>query len=123
MIGLGVLNYLNTTVAGLWGRRRELAMMEAIGITRKQLRKMLIWEGIYYSAIIAGLLITVGSVTLYGIFEVVHSRLKYAKFYFPSGALVCILIIMFLGCVGIPLYLYRKTVKESVVERLRKSNE
>lgn len=123
MTALGILNYLNTTVAGLWGKRREFAMMEAIGITRKQLRKMLMWEGLYYSMLISGLVIIVGSGILYGVFQIVHSRLKYAKFYFPAIPLTGILLIMIVICIGTPCYLYKKITKESVIERLHKSRE
>ena len=123
MTALGILNYFNTTVAGLWGRRREFAMMEAIGITRKQLRKMLMWEGIYYSVLISGLIITAGSGILYGVFQIVHSRLRYAKFYYPSIPLIGMLVVMFVICIETPCYVYKKVTKESVIERLHKSRE
>lgn len=123
LILLGIFNYLNTVVVGLWARRREIAMMEAIGITRRQLRQMLVWEGLYYSLIITALLTTAGSAALYGVYKIVHSRLGYARFYFPYIPLAGIILVMILVCVGVPLFIYRKIASESVIERLRRSRE
>lgn len=123
LILLGIFNYLNTVVVGLWARRREIAMMEAIGITRRQLRQMLVWEGLYYSLIITALLTTAGSAALYGVYKIVHSRLGYARFYFPYIPLAGIILVMILVCVGVPLFIYRKIASESVIERLRLSRE
>lgn len=123
LIILGLFNYLNATVIGLWGRRREIAVMESIGITRKQLRKMLVLEGVYYSLIVSGLLVTLGSGVLYGIFTVVHSRLGYAKFFFPYLPMGMIVAAVFVTCICVPLALYKKIAKESIIERLRISGE
>ncbi len=123
LILLGIFNYLNTVVVGLWARRREIAMMEAIGITRRQLRQMLVWEGLYYSLIITALLTTAGSAILYAVYRIVHSRLGYARFYFPYMPLAGIVLIMIIVCVGVPLIIYRRIATESVIERLRRSRE
>lgn len=123
LILLGIFNYLNTVVVGLWARRREIAMMEAIGITRRQLRQMLVWEGLYYSLIITALLTTAGTAILYAVYRIVHSRLGYARFYFPYMPLAGIVLIMIIVCVGVPLVIYRRIAAESVIERLRRSRE
>lgn len=123
LIILGLFNYLNTTFLGLWGRRREIAIMESIGITRKQLRQMLVMEGIYYSLIVSGLVTTIGSGIMYGIFKIVHARLGYAKFYFPFVPIGIIILIVFTTCICVPLIMYKKIADESVIERLRVSGE
>ena len=81
------------------------------------------WEGIYYSILISGLIITAGSGILYGVFQIVHSRLRYAKFYYPSIPLIGMLVVMFVICIETPCYVYKKVTKESVIERLHKSRE
>ena len=50
VIGLiGMLNFINSVLTNIVTRRKEFAMMEAIGMTKKQLLQMLILEGIYYA--------------------------------------------------------------------------
>lgn len=46
---IGILNFTNSILTGIVTRRREFAMMQSIGMTDKQLKKLLLCEGIYYS--------------------------------------------------------------------------
>ena len=51
IVGLiGVLNFANSMLTSIITRKREFAMLEAIGMTGAQLKKMLIYEGLYYAA-------------------------------------------------------------------------
>ncbi len=59
-----VLGYGNMVLAGLLERQREFVILRCIGMTGKQLRRMLIWEGIFYSCCIKGLLLSLGNVIL-----------------------------------------------------------
>lgn len=45
---IGVLNVFNAILTGITSRRRELAMLQSIGMTAKQLRRMLVIEGLLY---------------------------------------------------------------------------
>ena len=50
IVGLvGVLNFFNAILTGITARRRELAVLQAIGMTDRQLRTMLALEGILYT--------------------------------------------------------------------------
>ena len=46
---VGVLNFFNAIVTGISSRRRELAVLEAVGMTARQLRTMLALEGLGYT--------------------------------------------------------------------------
>ncbi len=48
---LAVLNFLNMMAAGVENRAREFAALESIGMTTKQIKKMLQTEGIGYAVI------------------------------------------------------------------------
>ncbi len=50
---IGVLNLMNVIFTGAIARQREFASMRSIGMTKGQLRKLFIYEGIMY-AILAG---------------------------------------------------------------------
>ena len=56
IVGLvGVLNFFNAVLTGIIARRRELAVLQAVGMTGRQLRAMLVWEGLLYALGAAGL--------------------------------------------------------------------
>ncbi len=50
IIGLiGVLNFLNAVLTGILTRKHEFAVLQAIGMTGQQLKRMLMLEGLYYA--------------------------------------------------------------------------
>lgn len=120
LILLGLFNYSNTTVSSLIARKKELSVMESVGMTRKQLRTLLVTEGMCYSGIVSLLLLAVGSPLLYGLFALIHHRVGYAVFRFPMLPMAMIILFLFVICILIPIYTYRKMEKESIVERLRR---
>ena len=48
---VGVLNFINSMVTAIVSRKKEFAMIQSVGMTKRQLRKMLICEGLDYAAI------------------------------------------------------------------------
>lgn len=111
LILMGLANYVNVTMTGLTQRKREFAVMESIGMTRKQLQKMLVLEGTFYSCVIAGLLITVGSFCLADIAYVMKQRIAYFHFSYPFWSFFLCIVVLFVSCTGIPLFMYHKNQK------------
>ncbi|MEI3362363.1 MAG: ABC transporter permease [Oscillospiraceae bacterium] len=61
IVGLvGVLNFFNAILTGIITRRREFAVLQSIGMTGRQLRRMLVYEGLLYAlgSLAASLLIS-----------------------------------------------------------------
>lgn len=114
-----VLGYCNIVITGILERRMEFAIMRSIGMTRKQLKKMLIWEGVFYSCCILGLLVSLGNVVLFVTGILMSRNTLYFVFHFPALELLCFLILLFGISIGIPLAAYGGVCKESAVERLR----
>ena len=48
---VGVLNFINSMVTAIVSRKKEFAMIQSVGMTKRQLRKMLIFEGLDYAVI------------------------------------------------------------------------
>lgn len=46
----GVLNLINTIITTILTRQKEFATMRSIGMTERQLTKMMIFEGVYYAS-------------------------------------------------------------------------
>lgn len=45
---VGILNFINSMLTAIVSRQKEFAMIQSIGMTKRQLRSMLIDEGLYY---------------------------------------------------------------------------
>ena len=119
LILMGLVNYVNVTMTGLTMRRREFAVMESIGQTRRQLRKILLMEGLFYSLIVTAVTMTAGSGALFALRWIMKQRITYFVFSYPwTGLAVCIGA-LFLVCICVPLLMYKKAEKESIIERLR----
>ncbi len=102
----GLMNYSNVMAAGILSRKKELEIMEKIGMTRKQRRMLLTMEGVYYSLIVSILILTAGSGILKCISMYMEKKLSYFVFSYPV-IWVIILIAGLTGvCLSVPVILY-----------------
>lgn len=119
---VGILNFLNAVLTGIFARQREFAVLQSVGMTGKQLKKMLVYEGLFYAlgAAVSALLLSL-------IFSPLIARLLESMFWFFSykfTALPILITVPFFTVLGIvlPLITYAFAAKKSIVERLRESD-
>ena len=112
LLCVGLVNYFNIIFTGIVGRKKELEIMRKIGMTRRQERKLLLMEGSCYVLLIAGLLLSVGSIVLKGIEIYMRKQLSYFKFQYPGGAIVGSIVILEILCVIICNLLVLKKIKK-----------
>lgn len=122
IIGLiGILNFVNSILTSIITRRREFAMLQSIGMTGKQLTKMLCLEGLYYAlgtmlfSLVLGILFS--AVILQGI----TASLWFFSYHFIITPLLITYPILLALSALIPVISYQSTVKQSIVERLREA--
>lgn len=122
IIGLiGVLNFVNAILTGIITRKREFAMLQSIGMTGKQLKGMLIMEGLFYTL---GAVFTAFVLSL--LLDPLAGRVLNSMFWFfsyrltlaPIGFVTPIFVLV--GWV-VPLIVYSMTAKQTIVERLREA--
>jgi putative ABC transport system permease protein len=122
IIGLiGILNFINAILTSILTRRNEFAMLQSIGMTKKQLRGMLIYEGLYYvgaTSLTSILLAVLFSILIVKPFCNLLWLLSYHFIIWPLLALLPLLLL--LGIL-IPVAVYSMNDKQSIVERLRES--
>ena len=124
LIFMGLVNFVNVIFTGIYSRQKELAALESIGMTKKQIKITLVLEGIYYCGITMALLMTVGEILSYLIFLLIQNGVMYfAAYSFPAVQMLCVLLIMVIVCVTVPLAVLHSVSKESLVERLRKGQD
>lgn len=115
---VGMLNYRNTIACSIQNRRLTFSIMESVGMSRKQVLKLLIREGLMYAG--GSVFLTVSGGT--GITYLVFQSMNYMKIPFavPLVPLLCAVILVTLLCVITPVASYRKIVGfHSIAQRLR----
>ena len=124
IIGLvGVLNFLNAVLTGIITRRHEFAVLQSIGMTGKQLRRMLMLEGLYY-ALLAMAVSTVLSITLGPLIGAGCANVFWFFVYkFSVLPLAMLLPVFILLGLAIPLVTYRGTARQSIVERCARTSK
>lgn len=119
IIGIvGILNFFNAIMTGIISRRREFAVLQSVGMTNKQLRSMLIYEGMFYalgSVVAAFILAVIVGPAAGGAMENMFWFYEYQFSIMPILAVIPVFVL--LGWL-IPAVLYGQTAKQSVVERL-----
>jgi putative ABC transport system permease protein len=105
-------------LTGVYTRRKELAVMESVGMTKNQIRKTLMLEGLYYCVITAGLILSLGSTAVFGVGKLTLMMADYAVFSYPTGLLLAILAVILVVCMTVPPIVYRIVSKESITNRL-----
>lgn len=122
VIGLiGILNFINSVLTNVVTRRKEFAMMEAIGMTKKQLLRMLILEGLYYAGITILAVLVFGSLFSLTVVRVLSGGIWFMKYRFVIWPMLgaCPFLILF-GIV-VPYLAYAPQRKNSLVEEIREN--
>ena len=118
---VGILNFFNAILTGILARKREFAMLQAVGMTGKQLKKMLMEEGLIYAGttILISLVLILAMEPLTG--RMLESMFWFFEYHFSVTAVfVTAPVFLFLG-VALPLAIYRSIAKLTIVERLRET--
>ena len=120
IIGLvGLLNFFNAMMTGILSRRREFAVLQAVGMTNRQLKTMLIYEGLFYalSSVSAAFILSLAVGPLAG--KMLGSMFWFFEYRFTIlPVLLTIPVFLLLGWL-IPCMMYDNAAKCSVVEQLR----
>ncbi|MGV9115119.1 ABC transporter permease, partial [Clostridioides difficile] len=98
---IGFMNLVNTMITSIVTRKKELGMLQAIGLTNKQLVKMLNSEAMYYtSGMMIGSILFGGILGYIAVIFLKKTGLSYATYSLPIVPIllmiVCILIAQFI---------------------------
>lgn len=119
---IGVMNYINTIIGNIANRRKELAILESIGMTRKQMNRMLMREGSIYALGAIFVTMVVGLPVTWGLYQ--SMNYMNVPFFLPIAPIGIVVLLLFVICVGAPFVLLNAMCKKgSVVERICQSDE
>ena len=116
---IGILNFINSMTTSILSRYREIAMLQSVGMTGRQVKQMLIYEGIGYSILgLFGSLIlsVIASLT---VVRMMGAELTYFTWHFTMLPVFLCIIPLILITAIVPLVCYNKMAQKTVVDRLR----
>ncbi len=117
LVVLTFLNYGNMMAVSIQSRRRELAAMQSIGMTRSQQKIMMAAEGFHYALIAGGISLAVGLPLSYLISAAVNTyHTPYRLSILPNLLFFAALSAF---CCLIPVALYRFLLRGRLIELLR----
>ncbi len=120
IIGIvGILNFFNAIMTGIISRKREFAVLQAVGMTNKQLRTMLVYEGLFY-ALSSALLALILSLVLNPLVDNLLGNMFwfYSANFTLDPVILTIPVFALLGW-AIPAIMYAQSGKYSIVEQIR----
>lgn len=120
IIGLvGILNFFNAIMTGILSRKREFAVLQSVGMTNRQLKNMLVYEGLFYAvgSIIASLILSVAISPMLG--NVMSDMFWFVSYHFTIMPVIVIIPVFLLLGWLIPAVLYHAGKRQSIVENLR----
>ena len=116
---IGILNFINSITTSILSRYREIAMLQSVGMTGRQVKQMLIYEGIGYS--ILGLLgsLILSVIASLTVVRMMGAELTYFTWHFTLLPVFLCIIPLILITAIVPLVCYNKMSQKTVVDRLR----
>lgn len=115
---LSMLNIWTTISSSISSRKREFAILKSMGMTNKQINKMLILEGLLYGldALIYGILISTLVIYLMYTFMVDQAR---NTFYIPMKDFAICIGLVYLTIFTAILFAKRKLKKENIIDNIK----
>lgn len=94
-------------------------MMQAVGMTGKQLERMLAMEGVWYGLWTLLISATLGNVVSYGLLYLLGKNMNYFVWNFHILPLAASVPVIAALSVILPVICYHTMCKKSIIERLR----
>lgn len=119
-----IMNIINTMIHSVYIRKKEIGILQALGMSDGQLNKMLQLEGLFYTA--GTLLITVGGGSLAGypvfLWAKGHGFLSITNYHYPKEAAVIVILVLLAVQSVLALAISKSVRKESIIDRIRYNN-
>ena len=119
---IGFMNLINSMISSIITRKKELGMLQAIGLTNKQLIKMLNIEASFYIVNMLIGTLSVGSLIGYvGVMIFRSTGASYAVYKFPILQVVIMVCSIVVALLLLTYLITKNFNKESLVDRVRYS--
>lgn len=121
LAAISVMNLVNTMINSVHVRRKELGMMQAVGMSDSQLMKMLQMEGLFYT--LGTLLISVGLGSLAGYPLFLYAKrtgmFEITTYHYPAAAAIIVSAVLLVIQILLATGIGRSVRKDSLIDRIR----
>ena len=117
---IGITNIFNTVTTGMELRGKEFAMLQSIGMTKKEFDKMIRMESVFYGS--KALIIGVVSGTLLSYVIYIAAGESQLRYVFPLQAIVIAVVVVIILLLGIMKYSIVQIRKQNIIETIRNEN-
>lgn len=124
LIVIGIIGYIsliNTMITSILVRKKELGILQAIGLSDKQLRQMIHREGMFFTFGTLALSLTVGNGLGYLLVRIIINTqiLKISDYEYPVTQTIVLIVAVAIGQIAITVFVNRYIHKQSLVDRMR----
>ena len=115
------MNLINTMINSIYTRRRELGMIQAIGMSEKQLVRMMQLEGLFYTAGTLLVSLGLGSLAGYGVFLYAKAdgMLNITVYHYPVVPAVALAVTVAVIQLLLTYAVARSFRRMSLIDRIR----
>ena len=114
-----LINLINTTLTNFLSRRQEIGVLQAIGLSRKQLAQMLRYEGIIYALITTVFTVCVGFGLGVLCVNAIRAANPYYFYEFPWLVVLGYLLFLIFMQVILTVFMLNSLKKHSLVDQIR----
>ena len=116
LAAISIMNLINTMINSVHVRKKELGMMQAIGMSDRQLMKMLQLEGIFYTVGTLIISIGVGSLAGYPLFLYAKrtGMFDISTYHYPVTAAIIIILTLFVIQMLLAIFIAKSVRKDSL---------
>lgn len=115
---IGIMNYINASVGSIQSRQTSLSIMESLGMTGRQLKKLLVYEGLLHALASIAFAMTIGLGITYYLYQSMNER--EIPFAVPVVPVLVVCLLILVACTVIPLVAYWSIEKRaSIIQRIR----
>lgn len=119
-----IMNMINMMIHSVHVRKKEIGMLQAVGMTDSQLLKMLQFEGLFYT--VGTLIVAVGGGSLAGypvfLWAREHGMFSIRNYHYPLEVTLIMVALLIFVQIILVVVIEKSVKKESLIDRIRFAN-
>lgn len=118
---IGFINLINTMITSIVTRKKELGILQALGLSDRQLVRMLSGEGLVFTAGTLLISLTLGNFFGYLFYKWAKQEdlMNISRYHYPLWQSVSLALVLLGGQFLITCFISRKMKRESLIDRIR----
>lgn len=118
---ISFINLINTMITSIVTRKKEIGILQALGLSDRQLVKMLSGEGLFFTAGTLLISLTLGNFFGYLFYKWAKQEhiMSISRYHYPLWESIGLVLVLLVGQLLITLLISKKMKKESLIERIR----